>query len=269
MIDTATATIPETDAPVESLPFSPVYGAWPDRASICHPSPSGKGSAIRFELHPARGRVPGHIFVEVARQKSVASVQGEVPSFATFDWENKICCKMGLGDLAQMVMVFRGMQESIQDGKGLFHRSAKANTVIKFSHQTASCATRISCSVPRRPCGSPRRSRPPWACSCSACRRRLPRTCSDLSGLRAERTGVYFTESRTCPDCSISRPAVRTRVPETLSEGEADESRTAKEAEQERHARRLGGGRRARLPEAEGMASRGSARASVRARPSV
>ena len=26
MIDTATATIPETDAPVESLPFSPVYG---------------------------------------------------------------------------------------------------------------------------------------------------------------------------------------------------------------------------------------------------
>ena len=114
MIDTATATIPETDAPVESLPFSPVYGAWPDRASICHPSPSGKGSAIRFELHPARGRVPGHIFVEVARQKSVASV---------------------LGDLAQMMMVFRGMQESIQDGKGLFHRSAKANTVIKFSHQ--------------------------------------------------------------------------------------------------------------------------------------
>ena len=135
MIDTATATIPETDAPVESLPFSPVYGAWPDRASICHPSPSGKGSAIRFELHPARGRVAGHIFVEVARQKSVASVQGEVPSFATFDWENKICCKMGLGDLAQMMMVFRGMQESIQDGKGLFHRSAKANTVIKFSHQ--------------------------------------------------------------------------------------------------------------------------------------
>lgn len=135
MIDTATATIPETDAPVESLPFSPVYGAWPDRASICHPSPSGKGSAIRFELHPARGRVAGHIFVEVARQKSVASVQGEVPSFATFDWENKICCKMGLGDLAQMMMVFRGMQESIQDGKGLFHRTAKMNAVIKFSHQ--------------------------------------------------------------------------------------------------------------------------------------
>ena len=135
MIDTATTTVSEADAPVESLPFSPVYGPWPDRTSICHPSPSGKGSAIRFELHPAHGRIAGHIFIEVARQKSVASVQGEVTTFATFDWENKICCKMGLGDLAQMMMVFRGMQESIQDGKGLFHRSAKANTVIKFSHQ--------------------------------------------------------------------------------------------------------------------------------------
>ena len=135
MIDTATPIIPQTDAPVEALPFSPLYGTWPDRTVICHASASGKGSAIRFELHPARGRVAGHIFIEVARQKTVASVQGEVPTFATFDWENKICCKMGLGDLAQMMMVFRGMQESIQDGKGLFHRSAKANTVIKFSHQ--------------------------------------------------------------------------------------------------------------------------------------
>ena len=133
MIDTATATVPAMDAPVEPLPFTP--GIWPDRATICHANARGTGSAIRFELHPARGRVAGYIFVDVARQKSVASMQGEVPTFATFDWENKICCKMGLGDLAQMLMVFRGMQESIQDGKGLFHRSAKANTVIKFNHQ--------------------------------------------------------------------------------------------------------------------------------------
>ena len=133
MIDTAMTTVPATEPPLEPFPLTP--GIWPDRTAICHASASGKGSAIRFELHPARGRVAGHIFIEVARQKTVASMQGEVPTFATFDWENKICCKMGLGDLAQMMMVFRGMQESIQDGKGLFHRSAKANTVIKFSHQ--------------------------------------------------------------------------------------------------------------------------------------
>ena len=107
MIDTALATIPATEPTVEPLPFTP--GVWPDRATICHANARGTGSAIRFEL--------------------------EVPAFATFDWANKICCKMGLGDLAQMLMVFRGMQESIQDGKGLFHRSAKANAVIRFAHQ--------------------------------------------------------------------------------------------------------------------------------------
>ena len=105
------------------------------RTTICHPAPSGKGSAIRFTLHPAHGNVSGCVMCELAKQKTAVSVTGETPTFATFDWENKICCKMGLGDLAQMMMVFRGMQESIQDGKGLFHRSAKANTVIKFSHQ--------------------------------------------------------------------------------------------------------------------------------------
>ena len=133
MIDTAIATLPAMDAHVEPLPFTP--GVWPDRATICHANARGTGSAIRFELHPARGKTAGYLFVEMARQKSVASMQGEVPMFATFDWANKICCKMGLGDLAQMLMVFRGMQESIQDGKGVFHRSAKANAVIRFAHQ--------------------------------------------------------------------------------------------------------------------------------------
>ena len=34
-----------------------------------------------------------------------------------------------------MLMVFRGMQECIQDGKGLFHRTATSNVIIKFSHR--------------------------------------------------------------------------------------------------------------------------------------
>ena len=106
-----------------------------DRATICHPSPSGKGSALRLELHPAHGSVTGCIMIELARQKSVVSVQGEVTTFATFDWDNAIVAKLCVGDIAQMLMVFRGMQESIQDGKGIFHRTATANAIIKFSHQ--------------------------------------------------------------------------------------------------------------------------------------
>lgn len=135
MTDTALATLPSADTTEVPAPTLPTPGAWPDRATICHPNQRGTGSAIRFELHPARGRISGYLFVEMARQKSVASLNGAVPAFATFDWANKIVVKMGVNDLAQMVMVFRGMQESILDGKGLFHRSAKANAVIKFSHQ--------------------------------------------------------------------------------------------------------------------------------------
>jgi len=134
-METALATLPEATPSETPSPVLPAPGAWPDRATICHPNPRGTGSAIRFELHPARGRVSGYLFVELARQKSVASFSGAAPTFATFDWANKIVVKMGINDLAQMVMVFRGMQESIMDGKGLFHRSAKANAVIKFSHQ--------------------------------------------------------------------------------------------------------------------------------------
>lgn len=39
-----------------------------DRATICHPSPSGKGSALRLELHPAHGSATGYIMIELARQ---------------------------------------------------------------------------------------------------------------------------------------------------------------------------------------------------------
>lgn len=104
------------------------------RTTICHPAPSGKGSAIRFTLYPAHERTAGHIMLELARQKTTASANGATPTFATFDWDNAIAMKLCVSDLAQMLMVFRGYQESIADGKGLFHRTATANAVIKFSH---------------------------------------------------------------------------------------------------------------------------------------
>ena len=104
------------------------------RTTICHPMPSGKGSAIRFTLHPARGNVSGCVVFEIAKQKTAVSVTGETPMPATFDWDCAIATKLCVSDIAQMLMVFRGMQESIADGKGLFHRTATANAVIKFSH---------------------------------------------------------------------------------------------------------------------------------------
>ena len=95
----------------------------------------GTGSAIRFELHPATRDETGSVFVSLALQKTLPSRQGPDVVYPTFDWENRIIVKLGRGDLAQILQVLRGMQESINDGKGLFHRSDKGNAVIKFFHQ--------------------------------------------------------------------------------------------------------------------------------------
>lgn len=100
-----------------------------------HASPKGTGSACRFELHPAHDDVAGSIFVQMAMQKTVGSYQGGTQIFPTFDWENKITLKLDRTDLSQIIQVLRGMRESINDGKGIFHRSGTANTVIKFYHQ--------------------------------------------------------------------------------------------------------------------------------------
>ncbi len=104
------------------------------RAMIAHPNARGTGSAIRITLRPAHGNVSGYARFELARQKTADLSPSGYSTFATFDWTNAIAVKMCVGDLAQMLMVFRGQQESIADGKGLFHRTATANAVIKFSH---------------------------------------------------------------------------------------------------------------------------------------
>lgn len=105
------------------------------RLSYYHPNGRGTGGAVQFELHPAHGCTDGSIFATFARQKSVATRDGEVRTFPRFDWTNRICVKLDMTDLLQMLQVFRGMQESIADGKGLFHRSEEACTVVKLEHR--------------------------------------------------------------------------------------------------------------------------------------
>lgn len=100
-----------------------------------HANGKGTGSAISFELHPAHDNTPGSLFVELAPQKSVGSRTGAQVSFPTFDWEKRIVFKLDKTDLSQFLQVFRGIQEDIFEGKGLFHRSRNANTIIRFGHQ--------------------------------------------------------------------------------------------------------------------------------------
>lgn len=99
-----------------------------------HANPRGTGSALKLDLHPAHDDVDGSIMLTIANQKTVGNRSAEVPTFPTFDWEGAICVKLDFNDLAQILQVFRGECESINEGKGLYHISTKGATSIKLAH---------------------------------------------------------------------------------------------------------------------------------------
>ncbi len=105
------------------------------RDAYIHANQKGNGSACRFELHPAHGDVAGSVFLQIAMQSTIGGYKGGIQVFPTFDWENKIVVKFDRTDLSQILQVLRGMKESAGDDKGLFHRTSRATTIIKFSHQ--------------------------------------------------------------------------------------------------------------------------------------
>ena len=72
--------------------------------------------------------------LKVANQMTVGNRLGPNPTFPRFDWENLICVKLAFNDLCQILQVLRGECESIEGGRGLYHRTAKATTKIVFRH---------------------------------------------------------------------------------------------------------------------------------------
>ncbi len=110
-------------------------GNYRPRLAYYHANSRGTGSAVQFELHPAHGNAEGHIFCTFARQLTTGGMKGSARIFATFDWQNRVTVKLDISDLLQMLQVFRGMQESIADGKGLFHNMERSSTVIRLEHR--------------------------------------------------------------------------------------------------------------------------------------
>ena len=99
-----------------------------------HPNGRGTGCAVKMDLHPAHDRVDGSIMLKVANQMTVGNMQGPNPTFPRFDWENSMSVKLDFSDLCKMLQVFRGECESLEDGRGLYHRTARATTKIVLRH---------------------------------------------------------------------------------------------------------------------------------------
>ena len=95
--------------------------------TICHANARGTGTAIRLELYPARLDVEGSIRATIAQQSSTTP--------ASFDWDNAIPVRIGFLELAKILQVFRGQYESINDGKGLYHRTINGFTVVRLYHR--------------------------------------------------------------------------------------------------------------------------------------
>lgn len=104
--------------------------------SCCHPNAKGTGCTVRFELHPAHGTIEGSVFVTFAAQKTIGSYDGGHKILPTFDWANRVTVRLTVNEVAEMLEVFRGYKEVLADGNGLFHRTAKANTIITLEHRT-------------------------------------------------------------------------------------------------------------------------------------
>ena len=96
--------------------------------TICHANARGTGTALRLELHPANTDSDGSILATIAPQNVIKPV-------ATFDWNNSISVSLCLMDLAKILQVFRGNYESIDDGKGLYHRTINGFTVVRLYHR--------------------------------------------------------------------------------------------------------------------------------------
>ena len=105
------------------------------RKVFYHPNGKGTGSALQLELHPAHEDTEGSVFLTMAPQRTIGMRTADDTIHPTFDWRNAVCLKLDLMDLAQILQVLRGVQESLADGKGLFHRSSNASAIIKFEHR--------------------------------------------------------------------------------------------------------------------------------------
>ena len=105
------------------------------RLVFYHANSQGSGTAIQFELRMNRKGEDRYdcVFLEMARQKSVASASGAQRKPASFEWENKATVKLDFSDLCSMLLVLEGRRERISDSRsGLYHETPGASTIISL-----------------------------------------------------------------------------------------------------------------------------------------
>ena len=109
-------------------------GQYRPQLAIYHPNGKGTGGAAKIDLHPAHDASAGCLMLKLANQCAVGGQSGGATQFARFDWENAISVKLDFNDICAILQVFGGECESLCDGHGLYHRTARASTKIAMRH---------------------------------------------------------------------------------------------------------------------------------------
>lgn len=52
-----------------------------------------------------------------------------------FDWNNPLCAFLNFTETAQLLQVFRGECESINEGKGIYSKNPDGNSIVKLEHR--------------------------------------------------------------------------------------------------------------------------------------
>ena len=106
---------------------------------LYHPSSAGNGSAFQLEPRFNRRGTDRYncFFLELANQKTTASMAEGRKVPATFDWENKLTVKLDFSDLCEFLCVLEGRSDKAGGQRnGLYHDNGEASTLITFQRNT-------------------------------------------------------------------------------------------------------------------------------------
>lgn len=100
--------------------------------TIYHPNAKGTGSALQFTPRAAnRIKGTGDIILGIALQTSTRNEVEGKPTFPRFDWDKKIEVRLAPMDIMEVIRVFKGEQQAINDGMGLWSRCKKCAVNVR------------------------------------------------------------------------------------------------------------------------------------------
>ena len=110
------------------------------KVSIYHPNQKGTGCAFQVDVNEPKITenglyIEGSVFFYFAPQSTVGSIENGKRIMPTFNWEKKLIIRLTLFEVGEIIGVFRGMAESLSEGKGFFHKSSKGQAILTLEHK--------------------------------------------------------------------------------------------------------------------------------------